>query len=93
MSGENRMPHRRSNEAYERRTKRKNIRRVSYTYILEQSWNCRIWAERVSRTSQEELYEHVVSAFPDEGVVLGYVPEVENGLILSDSRGRGALQR
>uniref|UniRef100_A0A6M3Y4C2 Uncharacterized protein n=1 Tax=viral metagenome TaxID=1070528 RepID=A0A6M3Y4C2_9ZZZZ len=53
-------------------------------------------AESISRTSRNEIKEYLKNS-PDlweteKGIEEHMIPEVEKGLVLSDSRGRGAFQ-
>jgi hypothetical protein len=59
-------------------------------YVQDQAFFDRLKGESVCRTTPANVADHLARAF---GVVIvGAVPEVSNGSILTDSRGEGAFQ-
>ena len=79
------MPHRRSIASLARR------------FVLAMSFRDREKAESISRTSKHEIKEYLRKS-PDlweteKGIQEHMIPDVEKGLVLSDSRGRGSFQR
>jgi len=77
------LPHRRSLTAKLRR------------YVLRQGFHDVIWAETICRTDKTEIinYIHVIYPDPNEGILISDIPDVEKGLVLTDSRGRGVFQK
>ena len=71
-------------------------------YIFTTSFQDPILAESVCRVNREDLLGYastfIVEMQPNEvpslnmGITLSDIPDVEKGLILSDSRGRGIFQ-
>ena len=70
---------------------RRSINSLARRFVLAMSFRDTQLAESVSRTSRAEVLEHLRAT--SEGVNLHEVPDVEKGLILSDSRGRGSFQQ
>lgn len=69
---------------------KRSIRSLARRFVLAMSFRDTQLAETVCRTSRADILEHLRSTM--EGVNLHEVPDVEKGLVLSDSRGRGAFQ-
>lgn len=78
------MPHKRSFEAKQRRAARKLIFTMAY--------RDRFGAETVNRLNMREIMDYISAMFNGR-VHLGAIPRVEQGEVLSDSRGRGSFQR
>ena len=69
-------------------------RKIQYTLkqlILQEAWHCKIVDETICTTTHEALrnygYEWYGSDFS-----CTFIPDVQDGTVLSDSRGRGAMQ-
>ena len=85
------------------RSQRGKLKQAIRKVIFRTSYQDSILAESVCRVNREDLLAYAsdiimkmeVTEIPDLniGVTVGDVPDVEKGLILSDSRGRGIFQR
>jgi hypothetical protein len=85
------------------RSQRGKLKQAVRRYIFTTSFQDPILAESVCRVNREDLLAYAstflvemqLSDVPDLniGVTVGDVPNVEKGLILSDSRGRGVFQK
>jgi len=78
-----------------RNRKSENRRTIVYslkTKIIHESRRDPIWAETICQTSHVELRDFGYEQF-GEHFSTTFIPEVDNGYILSDSRGRGVFQR
>lgn len=64
------------------------ITRRARHYVLKQAKHDPIIAEIICRTSRQQI----ISFLDEEDLQLSLLPDVEHGLVLSDSRGRGAFQ-
>ena len=71
--------------------KRRNIIYSLKTKINNESWRDTIWAETVCMTSHIELRDFGYETWGID-FSCSYIPCVDNGYILSDSRGRGVFQ-
>jgi hypothetical protein len=80
------MTHRRSKEQLALREQRK----AAYTYIHSTSYNDKILVEQVSTVNMTNVIHHLTVTYgsPEPQTI----PYVEEGLVLSDSLGRGAYQ-
>jgi hypothetical protein len=67
------------------------LKQLVRRYIYTTSFQDRILAESVCRVNREDCLGYV-SPFRME-VVVGDIPDIEKGLVLSDSRGRGVFQK
>jgi hypothetical protein len=67
------------------------LKQLVRRYIYTTSFQDHILAESVCRVNREDCLAYA-SSFNME-VIVGDVPDVEKGLILSDSRGRGVFQK
>ena len=79
-----------------KRSQEARLRREARRYVFRNGFHDVIWAETVCRTDHVEVlnYLHVVYPELSEGMLISDVPDfAEKGLVLVDSRGRGALQR
>jgi hypothetical protein len=88
------MSHRPQNRG--RRSKGSKLRRRAKQYVLRHGFHDVIWAETICRTDRVEVHNYVHVTYPDlsEGMLLSDIPDyAEKGLVLVDSRGRGALQQ
>ena len=85
------MSHRRSLQKYKERTSRRKIHYSLKTVILKEAWNDHYGAETVSRTAHQSLIELGYSLFK-ENFSTTFVPDIDCGFVLTDSRGRGAFQ-
>ena len=93
------MTHRgeRSEEAKKRRLWRQ-LRREALKYVVKHAFHDIIWAETVCRTNKAEVVNYLSVHYPDKVKHLkfegSHIPDhAEKGLVLADSRGRGALQK
>jgi len=78
------------------RSQTAKIRRIIRTFVRHQEYRCSIWVETVCRTSRIDVLTHLEANFPEqyEGFDPSQIPDyVEKGIVLTDSRGRGALQK
>jgi hypothetical protein len=73
------------------RSKNGKLKQLIRRYIYTTSFQDHILAESVCRVSREDCLAYA-SGFSVE-VVVSDVPDIEKGLILSDSRGRGVFQK
>ena len=62
--------------------------RQAKSIINESAYNDALHHERVARTTTGEVISELSKQFPD-GVLIGAVPEVEDGLVLSNDYGQG----
>jgi len=65
---------------------------MAHRFILNQSFQDPILCETVSRSCREDVLGFLKTQSADGAVEVGAVPDVEHGLVLSDTRGRGAFQ-
>jgi len=70
---------------------KRQIRYALKTIINREAWHCPIWAETICLTSKEALISYGYEYFK-ESFSITYVPDVDSGTVLNDSRGRGAFQ-
>jgi hypothetical protein len=86
------------------RSLRGKLKQAIRHYILTTSFQDPILAESICRVNREELLGYasvlikqleVTNSIPDldTSITVGDVPDVEKGLVLSDSRGRGVFQK
>ena len=59
-------------------------------YVQDQAFFDRIKGESVCRSTASEVEDHLTKAFG--ALILGAVPDVDHGSVLTDSRGEGAFQ-
>ena len=74
---------------------RRSIKSLARRYILKRAYHDQELAEVVSRNSKEQVEAFLSLHFETEKELqraLVNVPSTEFGLVLSDSRGRGAFQ-
>jgi hypothetical protein len=83
------MVHRRSEKASERRRQKKLV----YTYIMDNAYSDYLLGETVSRSSTPEVISFMSVHVQGLGLDVSVVPEIEKGLVLSDSLGRGVFQK
>lgn len=74
-----------------KRSPRGQIRQLIRRYIFTTSYRDPHRAETVCRVSRSQLIEYA-AALADH-LVLSDVPDIERGLILTDSRGNGYFQK
>jgi len=74
-----------------KRSLRAMQKRDAKRYILQNGFQDRIVAETVYITKREVVLEFLGKKY--DNVILGIVPNVEIGEVLSDSRGRGSFQK
>jgi len=67
------------------------VRREANRFVRDTSFRDPIMAETVCMVDRDTVIDHLSDTF--EGVTIGYVPDIELALVLSDSRGRGYHQR
>jgi len=81
------MPHQRS--------KQSKIRRYARRWILNHSYHDIIWAETICIFNNVEVVNYIHVHYPElsEGMLMSDLPDAEKGLVLVDSRGRGAYQQ
>jgi hypothetical protein len=60
-------------------------------YIFRTSFQDPILAESICRVNREELLDYASTLSLE--VTVSDVPDIEKGLVLSDSRGRGSFQK
>jgi len=70
---------------------RRNITYSLKTKIRKESLHDPIWAETISRTAHEDLITFGYEQFK-ENFSITFAPDVDCGVVLSDSRGRGVFQ-
>lgn len=73
------------------RSAQAQIRRLARRYVLNTAYRDFVQAESVCRCSRPDILNYVCS-FSSDGVQLSEIPNVQKGLVLVDSRGRGAFQ-
>jgi len=69
-------------------------RKISYslkTKIWHEAWHCPIWAETICVTSYSELVDFGYENFK-ENFSTTFIPDVDSGVVLADTRCRGAMQ-
>ena len=74
-----------------KRSPRGQIRQLIRRYIFTTSYRDPRRAETVCRVSRRDLIEYAVSI--NSRIILSDIPDVEKGLILTDSRGNGYFQK
>lgn len=85
------MPHKRSPTGKQKQKAREDLynqTREAKSIINESAYNDALKHERVARTTTNEVLTEMGRRFTD-GVIRGAVPEVEDGLILSNDYGQG----
>ena len=85
------MTHKNSPEKHKKRVSERKIRYALKTYINQQAKRDPIWAETVCVTDRVTLRGVGYSMF-GENFSTSFIPDVEMGIVLTDSRGRGAFQ-
>ena len=80
----------RSQQAQKRQTERQ-IRYALKKIIQNESYRDPIWAETVCMTAHKNLIDFGYTLFK-ENFSTTYIPSVDKGDVLADSRGRGAFQ-
>lgn len=88
------MAHKRSETGKQRQEKRATKRNIVYSLkvkIQKEAKRDPIWAETICMTSHTELRNFGLELYK-EFFCMAYIPDVDNGFVLSDSRGRGAFQ-
>ncbi len=73
-----------------RRGTNRNLKAQIRKRIFKDAYQCRIQAETISRTNQTEAVAIATSIDPEAPPQM--IPKIERGLVLRDSRGRGAWQ-
>jgi hypothetical protein len=73
------------------RSERGKVKQLVRRYVYTTSFQDHILAESVCRVNRQDLLAYA-NGFSME-VTVGDMPDVEKGLILSDSRGRGVFQK
>lgn len=87
------MPHKRTPKGKQRQEKRQELytqTREARTIINESSFNDMQKHEQVARTTTSEVLTEMGRRF--EAVIVGAVPEVEDGLVLMNDYGQGIFQ-
>lgn len=97
--GEDSLTHRgiRSEGAKKRRVFRQ-LRREALKYVVKHAFHDVIWAETICRVDKAEIVNYLSIHYPEEMEGLQFEDEhihelAEKGLVLADSRGRGAMQK
>lgn len=87
------MSHRKKDRG--KRSSKSRLRRKVVGFILKQAFHDIIWAETVCRTNYAEVVNWITITYPEdaEGLYPSVAAELADpGLVLIESRGRGALQ-
>jgi len=74
-----------------RRSPRAKLKQAVRQYIFRTSFQDPILAESICRVNREELLGYASTLSLE--VTVSDVPDIEKGLVLSDSRGRGSFQK
>jgi hypothetical protein len=82
------MVHQRSLEKIKLRRQKQMARQ----YIFSHAFQDQNLAEQISRSTTEEVRHFLYSVTATENVDAAAIPQAEKGLVLVDSRGRGAFQ-
>ena len=76
------------------RSPRKRVERACWRYVYRHSFQDVMQAETVSTLERDELLGVAKAELTDhDHFFVSWVPPVEKGEVLSDSRGRGSRQR
>jgi len=59
-------------------------------FVQDQAFFDRLKGESVCRSTTDDVEDHLTKTF--ETVILGAIPNVDHGSVLTDSRGEGAFQ-
>ena len=87
------MPHKRTHSGKQKQDQRRELfsqQQAARSIINESGYNDMLKHERVARTTTGEVLTEMGRRF--ESVIVGAVPEVEDGLILSNDYGHGIFQ-
>jgi hypothetical protein len=76
-----------------RHLERRRQKKLVYTYIMDNAYSDYLLGETVSRSSTSEVVSYMSVHVQGLGLDVSVVPEIEKGLVLSDSLGRGVFQK
>jgi len=77
-------------------SKNAKIRHIIRTFVRQEQYDDYLLVETVCQNSREDVYKHLETNYPEkcEGLKPSQIPDyVEKGIVLTDSRGRGAFQK
>ena len=74
-----------------KRSPRGRIRQAIRRYIFTTSYRDRDRAETVCRVDRRQILDYILSC--TDCIILSDIPDVEKGLVLTDSRGNGYFQK
>ena len=84
------MVHRRSSEKLKQRKTLYEQQAASKKFMTDNAYNDRLIHETVNRATSEALTDHLSRLF--DGVLVGAVPLIEPGIVLTNDYGHGILQ-
>ena len=85
------MSHKRSKQKLAERTNKRKIVRSIKTIIRREAWYCQTQAETICRSAHADLVNFGYDTYK-HNFSTTYIPDVDKGTVLKDTRSRGAFQ-